>query len=86
MKIEPKNKWLVIEPVDNAGKIGEIFVPGNVTNPYKLARVISVAGECQDLEPGNLVVYDSLGTVSVHVVDRTVTFVKAVNVLGAVKD
>lgn len=85
VKIEPRNKWLVIEPVDEPSMVRGLYIPGNVNEAYKMAKVVAVPPDVDmQVEAGQIVIYDSLGTVPMRFEGGVVNFVKSVNVLGVV--
>jgi co-chaperonin GroES (HSP10) len=85
----PRNKHIVVENVKTDEKIGSgvLFAPGNMTNVYKIAKVIAVAScdETKEIQPGDNVLYDSIGAVDHRVGNQTITTVKALNVIGVVR-
>lgn len=84
MLVKPKNKWLVVKPLDQDEKIGGLYVPGTVRNEHRLADVVAAADDVEGISAGERVVYDTLGTVVVKVGDSEIHFIKAVNVLGSI--
>ncbi len=86
-ELKPLNKYIVIEPIDEADKVGSIYVPGNVTNSYRMARVIAVSkcDETEGMTAGSKVLYDTLGEIRHRVGNQTFITVKAVNVIGLLK-
>ena len=88
MQIVPKNKWIVIQPKEDAGKIGSIILVGAANGSYKTATVVAVPYPSIDeanYAAGDTVVYDSLGTVEFRSGGETFYMIKAVNVMGVLK-
>lgn len=86
----PKNKHIVVENVKTDEKVGSgiLYAPGNITNVYKVARVVAVhqCPESEGINPGDSVLYDSIGAVDHRVGNQTITTVKVLNVIGVIRE
>lgn len=84
--LQPVNKYIVIETLDDGDKVGSLYLPGNTSNQYRMAKVVAVSDcdECKYLEVGDTILYDTLGAVSHRVGNSSIQTVKALNVLGKV--
>lgn len=63
-ELKPKNKHAWIRTLDEANKIGTLYTPGNVTNQYRLAKIVALDEECheaQGFEAGQVVLCDTIG-------------------------
>lgn len=85
--LAPRNKYAWIEPLDEANKIGMIFTPGNVSNQYRLAKLLAFDSNCDEskgYEVGQIVLYDTLGAVEHRIGNRMYTTVRMLNFLAVV--
>lgn len=85
--LKPMNKYVVIEPIDEPTKTaGGLFMPGNVTNQYRSAKLIALSecDEARGMNVGDIVLYDTLGAISHRIGNQTITTVKVLNILGVV--
>lgn len=89
---EPKNDWLVIEPLkenEKVGKEGIIIAPGNaLEKQHGMARIVAKdedGEKCKRLNVGDIVFYDKIGQVEGRVGNQGFVVVKALNVLTVVR-
>lgn len=88
LKLIPKNKYAWIRPIDEDQKVGALYVPGNVSNSYRLAEVLSIDEDCPEakgISVGDRVLYDTIGSVAHRIGNSTYTTVKVLNFLAVVK-
>ncbi len=88
LKLIPHNKYVWLEPIDEANKIGNLFVPGNTSNQYRIGvvKAISQCDEGKDIKEGDRVLYDTVGSVSHRIGNQTVVTVKVLNILCTVQE
>ena len=86
-KLYPVNGWVVVEPFSSEEKQGSLYLPGNAKEVYKLGKVIAKSShkDSFEVEEGDTVLYDSIGTVSVRIENNVYTMIKNVEVLSVVK-
>jgi hypothetical protein len=72
--LKPRNKYAWIKTIDEANKVGNLFVPGNVTNSYRLATIKAIdedAEEARGFRVGDVVLCDMVGVVSHRIGNQT---------------
>lgn len=86
-KLFPKNKYAWIRPLEEDQKVGNLFVPGNVSNSYRIAEVLGIddCDEAKGIGVGQRVLYDTLGAVSHRIGNATYVTVKVLNILAVVE-
>lgn len=88
----PLNKHIVLDPIkddEKVGKEGIIIAPGNaLEKQYRLARIVAKhdCDEARHLTVGDTVLYDAIGAVTHRIGKQSFTTVKALNVLGIVRE
>jgi len=88
MKLVPTNKYVWLRTLSEDQKIGNLYVPGNVTNSYKLAEVLGIDSDCAEskgINVGDKVLYDSIGCVSHRIGNSTYETVKIANIIAVVE-
>jgi len=87
-ELKPMNKYVWLEPITAENKVGSLFVVSHSQNSYQLGKIraVSDCDETKGLEPGSIVLYDSLGAFAHRLGTQSITTVKAVNILGIVSD
>lgn len=86
VELLPKNKYVWLQPIDEAQKVGSIYMPGNVSNMYRLAKVMGIAecDEAKNIAVGDTVLYDTVGAVEHRIGNRMYTTVKVMNIIAVV--
>ena len=88
LKLEPKNKYAWIRTIDEDQKVGTLYVPGNVSNSYRLAEVLALDSDCPEakgISVGDRVLYDTIGSVAHRIGNSTYTTVRVLNILAVVR-
>lgn len=88
IELKPLNKYLVIDAIKEDQKIGSLYIPGNsLEKQYRLAKVIAKddCEEAKSIDVGDTVLYDAIGMVTHRINDKSYSTVKALNVIGVVK-
>lgn len=89
MTVEPVNSWVLVEPLETTDKVGSLYVVTK-TESYKQGKIValpySLDEKVQHLRIGNVIVYDSLGAVTVRLGQGTATLVKTVEILCVVRE
>ena len=82
-ELKPMNKWVVIDPLKEDEKVGElglIIAPGNaLAKQHRMARVIAKddCDESKGFWVGDMVLYDVIGSVETRIGNKIFTVVKA---------
>ncbi len=88
MKFQPFNKWIVMKPIDEAAKVGSLYLAPSAANQYRRAEVIALPDlkevSAMGLSVGQTVFYDTVGEVRVGRGKDETILVSYLNVLGAV--
>lgn len=89
MIIDPVNTWVLVEPVETTDKVGGLFVVQK-NESYRRGKILALPYELdpkvQHLRTGNVIIYDSLGSIEVGLGDSKATLVKAVEIVAVVRD
>jgi hypothetical protein len=67
IELKPRNKHAWIKAVDAADKVGMLYIPGNVSNQYRIVRIRALDEDCseaQNFKVDDLVLCDMIGVVS----------------------
>lgn len=91
IELKPMNKHIVIQAVKSDEKVGGglLYAPGNaLERQHKTGKVLAIAAcdEAGDLKVGDLVLYDSVGSVEHRVGNQMFTTVRVLNVIAVVQD
>jgi co-chaperonin GroES (HSP10) len=91
VELKPMNKHIVIQAIKQDEKVGGglLYAPSNaLEKQHKTGKVLAIAScdEAADLKVGDLVLYDSIGSVDHRVGNQMFTTVKVMNVLAVIKD
>lgn len=91
LQLQPKNKYVWIEPIDEPNKVagGLLYAPGNVTNQYRIAKLLAFDGDCPEAkgyEVGQTVLYDTVGAVEHKFGPQRLTTMKIMNILAIVTE
>jgi len=91
VELKPMNKYLVIQAIKEDEKVGGglLYAPGSaLEKQHKTGKIIAIAAcdEAGDLKVGDVVLYDSIGSVDHRVGKQMFTTVRVLNVLAVVKD
>lgn len=84
----PKNKYAWIKNIDQADKVGSLYVPGSTTNQYRMATLLAFDDECSEskgLEVNQTVLYDTIGAVDHRIGNAMYTTVKLLNIIAVVQ-
>lgn len=86
--MKPMNKHVVIKPIDEANKVGSLFIPGSSSNQYRLGLIEALADcdEAKGLNVGDTVLYDTIGCVAHRVGNQTITTMKVMNIVGVISE
>jgi co-chaperonin GroES (HSP10) len=86
--LEPKNKLLVIKPLESDSKIGALFIPSTANHgAYRQAVIVAVADDVEPalkLNPGDRVIYDTIGQIDVRVGNQGFSLVSSKNVQSVI--
>lgn len=91
VELKPMNKHIVIQAVKSDEKVGGglLYAPGSaLQTQHRTAKIIALApcDEAKDLHVGDLVLYDTIGSVDHRVGNQMFTTVKVMNVIAVIKD
>ena len=91
VELKPMNKHIVIQAIKQDEKVGGglLYAPGNaLERQHKTGKVLAIAPceEAGDLKVGDLVLYDSIGSVDHRVGNQGFTTVRVLNVIAVIKD
>lgn len=91
VELIPMNKHIVIKPIAADEKVGGglLYAPSNaLERQHKTGKVLAIAkcDEAGDLQVGDLVLYDSIGSVDHRVGNQMFTTVKVLNVIAVIRD
>lgn len=91
VELKPMNKYIVIKPMAADEKVGGgiLYAPGNaLERQHKTGTVVAIAAceEAGDLKVGDVVLYDSIGSVEHRIGNQMFTTVKVLNVLAVVRN
>ncbi len=84
-ELKLKNEYAWIKPVDEADKVGMLYVPGNATNQYRVAVLLGFdadSAKAKGYEVGQTVLYDTLGAVEHRLNNTMYTTVKMANIVA----
>jgi co-chaperonin GroES (HSP10) len=88
--LKPMNKYLVIKAIKEDEKVGGglLYAPGSaLEKQHKTGKIVAIApcDEAKDLNEGDVVLYDSIGSVDHRVGNQMFTTVKVLNVIAIVR-
>jgi len=86
-ELKPRNRYAWIKTIDEADKVGSLYVPGNVTNQYRLASIVALdenAPEADGFKAGDVVLCDMIGVTSHRIGNQTIQTCLIKNFLGTV--
>lgn len=90
VELKPMNKYLVIKSIKEDEKVGGglLYAPGSaLEKQHKTGKIVAIA-ECDEakcLHVGDVVLYDSIGSVDHRVGNQMFTTVKILNVIAVVE-
>jgi co-chaperonin GroES (HSP10) len=90
VELKPMNKYLVIKAIKEDEKVGGglLYAPGSaLEKQHKTGKIVAIApcDEAKDLNEGDVVLYDSIGSVDHRVGNQMFTTVKVLNVIAIVR-
>jgi co-chaperonin GroES (HSP10) len=91
VELKPMNKNVVIQAIKTDEKVGGglLYAPANaLERQHKTGKIIAFAPceETRELKTGDVVLYDSIGSVDHRVGNQMFTTVKALNIIAVVRD
>lgn len=91
VELVPMNKHIVIKAIKEDEKVGGglLYAPSNaLERQHKTGKVLAIAPceEAGNLKVGDIVLYDSIGSVDHRVGNQGFTTVRVLNVIAVVKD
>ncbi len=91
VELKPMNKYLVIKAIKEDEKVGGglLYAPANaLEKQHKTGKIVAIAPceEAKDLHTGDIVLYDSIGSVDHRIGNQMFTTVRVLNVIAIVKE
>jgi co-chaperonin GroES (HSP10) len=90
VELKPMNKYLVIKAIKEDEKVGGglLYAPGSALEKHKTGKIVAIApcDEAKDLHTGDIVLYDSIGSVDHRIGNQMFTTVKVLNIIAIVKE
>jgi len=86
-ELKPRNRYAWIKTIDEADKVGSLYVPGNVRNQYRLVRIEALdedVAEAEGFKAGDIVLCDMIGVVSHRIGMQMIETCLIKNFLGVV--
>lgn len=89
MNIDPVNSWVAVDPLEKSDKVGSLIVVQK-NDSYRRGKVTALPYELdpkvQHLRIGNVIIYDSLGSIEIGLGETKITLVKTVEIVAVVRE
>lgn len=89
MKLRPVRQWITVEPIE-VTKVGTLYTPDSAKAQYKRGRVVDVplkpTEETEGYKTGDVVVYDTVGTIELRINNKTFHALKGREIVGVLED
>lgn len=91
VELKPMNKYIVVKAMKEDEKVGSglLYAPGNALERQHKMGVVTAIAPCEeagDLKVGDMILYDSIGSVEHRVGNQMFTTVRVLNVLAIVQN